>query len=119
MPVLGRPGACVLDLLGPGELAIELLAGADAADRPLPDASVDEHAAPALRHRSEELLMMDGLELRQSRTRASAHLAAPQHREARRARYRAGPVRQIARHPSRPPAEAARPFHHAAPMAAA
>ena len=82
MPVLGRPGTCVLDLPGPGELAIELLAGADAADRPLPDASADEHAAPAPRHRSEELLMMDGLELRQSRTRASAHLAAPQHREA-------------------------------------
>ena len=48
-------------------LAIELVAGVGAADRQLPGASADEHADPTPRPRGEELLIMDGLELRRSR----------------------------------------------------
>jgi hypothetical protein len=46
------------------------------ADRPLPDASANESADPTPRLRGEQLLMIDRLELRRSRTSLErAHMA--------------------------------------------
>jgi len=47
----------VLGLLGLDKLAIELVAGVDAADRPLPGVSANEHADPTPRLHGEQLLI--------------------------------------------------------------
>ena len=65
---------CVLDLVELDELAIELVAGVDAADRPLSGASANEHADPTPWLRGGELLMMDGLELRRSKRHIDAYV---------------------------------------------
>jgi purine catabolism regulator len=65
---------CVLDLVELDELAIELVAGVDAADRPLSGASVNEHADPTPWLRGGELLMFDGLELRRSKRHIDAYV---------------------------------------------
>ena len=65
---------CVLDLLELDELAIELVAGVDAADRPLSGASANEHADPTPWLRGGELLMIDGLELRRSKRHIDAYV---------------------------------------------
>lgn len=65
--VHGRLGGRRSGLAGLDGLATEPVAGVGAADRQLPGASADEHADPTPRHRGEELLVMDGLELRRSR----------------------------------------------------
>ena len=49
MPCMGGWAVRVLDLLGLDKLAIELVAGVDAADRPSPGASATEHADPTPR----------------------------------------------------------------------
>jgi len=66
---------CVLDLVELDELAIELVAGVDAAGRPLSGASANEHADPTPWLRGGELLMMDGLELRRSKRHIDAYVA--------------------------------------------
>jgi purine catabolism regulator len=65
---------CVLDLVELDELAVELVAGVDAADRPLSGASANEHADPTPWLRGGELLMMDGLELRRSKRHIDAYV---------------------------------------------
>ena len=65
---------CVLDLVELDELAIELVAGVDAAGRPLSGASANEHADPTPWLRGGELLMMDGLELRRSKRHIDAYV---------------------------------------------
>jgi purine catabolism regulator len=65
---------CVLDLVALDELALELVAGAGAAGRPLAGASVNEHADPTPWLRGGELLMMDGLELRRSKRHIDAYV---------------------------------------------
>lgn len=65
---------CVLDLVELGDLAIELVAGVDAAARPLSGASANEHADPTPWLRGGELLMMDGLELRRSKKHIDAYV---------------------------------------------
>jgi purine catabolism regulator len=65
---------CVLDLVELDELALELVAGVDAAGRPLAGASVNEHADPTPWLRGGELLMMDGLELRRSKRHIDAYV---------------------------------------------
>ena len=65
---------CVLDLVELDELALELVAGADAADRPLAGASVNEHADPTPWLRGGELLMCDGLELHRSKRHIDAYV---------------------------------------------
>ena len=64
---MGGWAVYVRDLPGPAGLAIELVVGVGAADRQLPGASADEHADPTPRQSGEELLIMNGLELRRSR----------------------------------------------------
>ncbi len=64
----------VLDLVEIDELAIELVAGAAAADRPLAGASANEHADPRPWLRGGELLMIDGLELRRSKAQLTAYV---------------------------------------------
>ena len=65
---------CVLDLVALDELAIELVAGAGAAGRPLAGASVNEHADPTPWLRGGELLMCDGLELHRSKRHIDAYV---------------------------------------------
>ena len=65
---------CVLDLVELDELALELVAGAGAAGRPLAGASVNEHADPTPWLRGGELLMCDGLELRRSKRHIDAYV---------------------------------------------
>src|SRR6266480_6377148 len=57
MPCMGGWAVRVLDLLGLDKLAIELVAGVDAADRPSPVASANEHADPTPRLHGEQLLI--------------------------------------------------------------
>jgi hypothetical protein len=57
MPCMRGWAVRVLDLLGLDKLAIELVAGVDAADRPSPGASANEHADPTPRLHGEQLLM--------------------------------------------------------------
>jgi hypothetical protein len=68
MPYMGGWAVCVPDLPGLDGLAIELVAGVDAADRPLSGVSANQHADPTPRLRGGDLLIIDGLELRRSRT---------------------------------------------------
>ena len=49
MPCMGGWAVRVLDLLSLDKLAIELVAGVDAADRPSPGASATEHTDPTPR----------------------------------------------------------------------
>jgi hypothetical protein len=89
----------VLDLLGRDKLAIELVAGVDAADRPLPGASANEHADPTPRLHGGQLLITDGWSFagagsRCRRTSRQNNTARPD------VRRPAGPVRQMARHPN-------------------
>jgi len=83
-------------LLGLDKLAIELVAGVDAADRPSPGASANEHADPTPRLHGEQLLIT----VSWSFAGTGPHVAARQHRKSRRARRPAGPARQMAQHPS-------------------
>jgi hypothetical protein len=57
MPCVGGWAVRVLDVLGLDKLAIELVAGVDAADRPSPGASANEHADPTPRLHGEQLLI--------------------------------------------------------------
>jgi hypothetical protein len=77
MPYMGGWAVCVPDLPGLDWLAIELVADVDAADRPLSDVSANQHVDSTQRPRGGELLIIDGLELRQSRTPLSRAHRAP------------------------------------------
>src|SRR5437763_16294961 len=68
MPYMEGWAVCVPDLPGLDGLAIELLAGVDAADAPFSGVSANQHADPTPRLRGVDLLIIDGLELRRSRT---------------------------------------------------
>ena len=68
MPYMGGWAICVPDLPGLDGLAIELVAGVDGADRPFSGVSANQHADPTPRLRGGDLLIIDGLELRQSKT---------------------------------------------------
>lgn len=65
---------CVLDLIEISEFAMKLVAGEEAADRPLAGASANEHADPRPWLRGGELLMIDGLELRRSKAHMIAYV---------------------------------------------
>jgi hypothetical protein len=99
MPYMGGWAVRVLDLLGLDKLSIELVAGVDAADRPSPGASANEHADPTPRLHGEQLLITGSWSFA-NRTPLLPHIAARQHRKSRRARRPAGPARQMAQHPS-------------------
>jgi len=68
MPYMGGWAICVPDLPGLDGLAIELVAGADGADRPFFRCQRYQHADPTPRLHGGDLLIIDGLELRQSKT---------------------------------------------------
>ena len=74
---MGGWAVCVPDLRGLDGLAIELVADVDAADRPLSGVSANQHVDSTPRPRGGELLIIDGLELRQSRTPLSRAHRAP------------------------------------------
>lgn len=63
----------VLDLLGLDKLAIELVAGVDAADRPSPGASANEHADPTPRLHGEQLLITGSWSFAEQDPAVAAH----------------------------------------------